>query len=238
LRLAAIGGGDKHNALPRAAKALVAVNGSLSDLNSALAAFTAQVEPELAKGHELKIIAESAAPAALLNGSDSQKVLNLIKALPHGPLATSIDVPGLIQTSNNLAVVRTEERELIIKCSPRSAVDEELCTVLEQIAAIGRLAGAKVATKVNYPGWKPDASSKVLATALKVSEELFGKPFAVAAIHAGLECGILGAKKPGLDKISFGPDLKSPHSPDESVGIESVQKFYLFLKALIAKIAA
>ncbi len=238
LHLAAINGGDKHNALPRSATAVIGVKSSLAELNSALAAFVQKVDPELAKGHALKITATASEAQKLLDSATSAKVLNLIMAIPHGPLATSMEVPGLIQTSNNLAVVRTEASELVIKCSTRSAVDEELLTVLGQIKAIAALAGAKVITKVNYPGWKPDASSKVLATALTVSDELFGKPFEVAAIHAGLECGILGAKKPGLDKISFGPDLKSPHSPDEAVGIESVQKFYKFLKALIEKIAA
>lgn len=237
-RLVAITGGDKHNAIPRSAEAVIAIKGSVKDVAALAEKFPSTVVTELAKGHSLAVSCSETAAAKVLSAELTAKVINLVLAVPHGPLANSLEVTGLVQTSNNLAVVRTNNDNFVIKCSPRSAVDAELVTVLEQIGSIGKLAGAKVDLVVNYPGWKPDADSKLLATALAVSKDMFGKAWEVAAIHAGLECGILGAMKPSLDKISIGPDLKSPHSPDESVGIESVKKFYEFLTALVAKIAA
>jgi len=120
---------------------------------------------------------------------------------------------------------------------PRSSVESEQLHVIERVRAIAALAGGRTENESSYPGWKPDVESRLVKTAEAVGERMFGKKFAVTAIHAGLECGVIGTKIPGLDKISIGPDIKNPHSPDEFVDIASVEKFYDYLLGLLEELA-
>jgi dipeptidase D len=168
---------------------------------------------------------------------DNERVLDALLACPHGVLAMSRAVPGLVETSNNLAVATTEGDSVKVTTSSRSSVMPSLKATTEQIAAAFRLGGAQVDLRDGYPGWKPNPNSPVLKTALKVFEREFKKKPAVKAIHAGLECGLIGEKYPGMDMVSMGPQIESPHSPDERVQISTVDRFYKFLKATLAELA-
>ena len=165
-------------------------------------------------------------------------MLALLVALPHGVLAMSRDIPGLVETSTNLAKVRTDGVVLRIHQSNRSSVMSALRATQQRIAALGDLAGGEATQSEGYPGWKPDMSSALLATLREVHTATFGRAPEVKAIHAGLECGLIGEKFPGMDMSSFGPQIEFPHSPDERVLIPSVGRFWQLLTATLAALAA
>ena len=149
--------------------------------------------------------------------------------MPNGVTRMSPDMPGVVETSSNLAIVKSGEGEIDILCLVRSSVDTAKDSLANSLQSVLELAGAEVVLSGSYPGWKPDVDSSVLATMKKVYEKDFGKVPDVKVIHAGLECGIIGDSYPGLDMISFGPTIRFPHSPDEKVHIESVKKFWDYL---------
>jgi dipeptidase D len=163
----------------------------------------------------------------------ASRLIDLLIALPHGVISMSRDLPGLVETSHNLATVHLEGNKVIIGSNTRSSLGEALVSVQDQVEAIGRLAGAQVERHAGYPGWQPNMSSPLLASARKVYQEVTGEEAQVTAIHAGLECGLLGERSPGLDMISFGPTIENAHSPQERVNIGSVERFYKYLKVLL-----
>ncbi|MDD5306652.1 MAG: aminoacyl-histidine dipeptidase [Deltaproteobacteria bacterium] len=236
LCLASVEGGDKHNAIPREAAAVISVAPGSADtvrriFDAQLAGFRnefASAEPDLALA-----MTPITLPATVLDKASRDKVLALLLGLPHGVLAMSRDIPGLVETSTNMARVRTG-KELTVLCSARSSVASALKGVVAQIEAVGRLSGATVDVHEGYPGWKPNMESVLLAKARKVWTEVHGKEPRFTAIHAGLECGIIGEKFPGIDMISLGPTIVSPHSPDEKVSIPTVARFFGFLTAFLA----
>jgi len=150
----------------------------------------------------------------------------------------SQDVPGLVETSTSLAVVKLGDGSLEITESSRSSVMPALSVVQAGLFALARLAGAEPRSVGGYPGWQPNMDSAILARARAVHEKVTGRAPEVKAIHAGLECGIIGEKFGGMDMLSFGPQIEWPHSPSERVKIDSVERFYEFLKALLQDIAA
>ena len=164
-------------------------------------------------------------------------MLRLIASLPHGVEAMSYDIPDLVETSNNVATVRAANGSLVITTSSRSSADAELEALRRRIRATAELAGAAVDAAPAYPGWKPDLDSQLLEVAKGVHAREMGAEPEVKAIHAGLECGIIGKKIPGMDMISFGPVIEFPHSPDERVLIDSVGRFYRLLTATLAALA-
>ncbi len=158
-------------------------------------------------------------------------------ALPHGVFAMSYDIPGLVETSNNLATVATGGDEAAIGLSTRSSIVSALKALRDKIRTAAELAGAAVEENEPYPGWKPNLDSKLLAVVKAVHVREFGKEPALKAIHAGLECGIIGEKYPGMDMVSFGPWIEHPHSPEERVNIPSVETFWKVLRAVLAELA-
>jgi dipeptidase D len=172
-----------------------------------------------------------------LSESNSKKVLWLLNAVPHGVLSMSYDIPDLVETSANLATVRTEKESLHIHVSNRSSVASALTALQKRVASIGRLAGATVEETEGYPGWKPNMNSAILKISAEVYQKLFARDPQVKAVHAGLECGIIGERYPGMDMVSFGPQIEFPHSPDERVKIESVSDFYQHLVAVLEELA-
>jgi dipeptidase D len=168
---------------------------------------------------------------------DRDRLLAMFAALPSGVLAMSRDIKGLVETSNNLASVRQEGARLEIITSTRSSVAPALRAALDQVAAAARLAGAAVEEKDGYPGWQPNMDSPLLKTCQGTYRELRGKEPGVTAIHAGLETGLIGKKIPGIDMISYGPEIKGPHSPDERVQISSVDRFWEYHKAVLKALA-
>lgn len=241
LRLASFAGGDKHNAIPREARALVVAGAAAREaIREAFAreleAVRAEVKPaDPGLRYE---IAEVAVPERVWTEAVTRRALALLRALPHGVLVMSYDIPGLVETSTNLATVAERDGELVIAMSNRSSVATALRAVQGRMRALGELAGAKVESLEGYPGWKPNLESELLAATQRVHERLFGKAAHVGAMHAGLECGIVGEKVPGMDMISFGPTIQNPHSPDERVHIASVERFWQLLTALLEELAA
>ena len=167
--------------------------------------------------------------------ADTKRIVGFLHAAPHGVLGWSPDIPGLVQTSTNLAIVETKGDEVAFATSQRSSVESAKKDAGRMMATAMALAGLDVKQGDGYPGWKPNVSSPILGVAKKVHAELFGHEPEVKAIHAGLECGIIGEKFPGMDTISFGPTIRNAHSPDECVNVPSVQNFWRYLTALLPR---
>jgi dipeptidase D len=162
-----------------------------------------------------------------------KKILRTISAMPHGVTKMSADIPGLVETSTNLAVIKMTKKYVTIATSQRSSVESEIVEICETVASILELGGAELEVGSGYPGWKPDLDSDILKVAKSTYKKLHGKEPEVKAIHAGLECGIIGAKFPGMDMVSMGPTLEDVHSPDEKIYIDSVEKFWGYLLAVL-----
>ncbi len=148
----------------------------------------------------------------------------------------SYDIPNLVETSTNLATVRIKDNTASIGLSSRSSIGSALQDFRDRIRATAELAGATVTEETPYPGWKPNLKSNILKISKKVYKDITGEDPTVEAIHAGLECGIIGMKFPGMDMISIGPTIKYPHSPEEQVIISSVEKFYDYVTKLLENI--
>lgn len=238
--LASIEGGSKHNAIPREAFAgLRAAGGSFEKIEAVAeelkAEFTGdygRIDPDIAIE-----IGEAEVGDQVFTADLARRLIDALIAVPHGVLAMSREVPGLVETSNNLAVVKMTESAIEINTSTRSSVMPALRAMTTQIRAGFELAGARVEDEGGYPGWTPNPDSHLLKTGSRVFEDVFGKEPAVKAIHAGLECGIIGEKFPGMDMLSFGPEIRSPHAPGEKVQISSVEKTWRLLKAFLAELA-
>ena len=239
-RLARLEGGSAHNAIPREAFATIVAGAA--DIESIAATVRAEFEAfrneyrPADPGMSLAV-GEPAAADQAWTAEATATVLRLVSSLPHGVQAMSYDIAGLVETSNNVATVKGANGSLVITTSSRSSVDAELDALRRRIRATGELAGADVDVRPAYPGWKPNMDSEVLEVVKKVHARELGAEPEVAAIHAGLECGIIGKKIPGMDMISFGPVIEAPHSPDERVHIDSVGRFYRLLTATLAELA-
>ena len=157
---------------------------------------------------------------------DQNKLLNSLYACPHGVIAWSQRIPDFVETSTNLAAVRMEDGIALITTSQRSSVESAKEDIAQMVAACFDLAGAEVKHSNGYPGWAPDPNSEVRALTVEAYKDLFNQEPDVKAIHAGLECGLIGDKYPGMDMISYGPTIKGAHSPDERIQIETVVKFW------------
>jgi len=235
---ATLDGGSKRNAIAREAFASGWADPAReAGLKAALAGLEADVRSETGRfDNPVNISVErvDAAPNPMA-ALDSTRIVGFLHAAPHGVLGWSPDIPGLVQTSTNLAIVETKGDEVSFATSQRSSVDSAKKDAGRQMATAMALAGLAVTQGDGYPGWKPNVSSPILGVAKSVHAELFGREPEVKAIHAGLECGIIGEKFPGMDTISFGPTIRNAHSPDECVSIPSVQNFWTYLTALLPK---
>jgi dipeptidase D len=238
-RLAGIAGGNKHNAIPREAFATVVLPKKQQKK------FTAALEKQIANIQTeyktvdpgLQVTITPTKAKRMWDGKSTTKVLALLNALPHGVMSMSNDIPGLVETSTNLAVVNSGKNKLTIHCSTRSSISAALQATRDRIRAIAEFAGAKIKEDEGYPGWKPNLDSEVLKVSKKAHQELFGVESSVKAIHAGLECGIIGEKYPGMDMVSMGPQIEFPHSPSERVKISSVENYYRLLVKTLEKLA-
>jgi len=230
-RLISIAGGTKHNAIPRSAEAVMAVEDPeraralCSIINKDLLEEYSGIE------EKISIVCEEAESDHCLEKGSSEKIIDVLLALPHGVKKMSGVVPGLVETSCNVAIAdwNYEGNELSVLLSVRSAVESAKNAHCESIAAVGRLAGAVVSMGNGYPGWAPDSSSELLKTAQTAYRKRFGSDPVVEAIHAGLECGIIGERVGDLDMISLGPDILDVHVPGESVSVSSVADFLEYL---------
>ncbi|MBN1567812.1 MAG: aminoacyl-histidine dipeptidase [Acidobacteria bacterium] len=237
-RLAAIDGGDKHNAIPRECEAVVFIpprkikkaRNLIEKVCATIQAEIATVDPDLLV--ELAEINPGNSPA-VMRKSAQRKLLKTISALPHGVTKMSADIPNLVETSTNLALIKTLEGSVRIITSQRSSVASEIEEIVDSVSAAFELGGASIEHTHGYPGWKPNMDSPILKTAKSTYHSLFGKEPIVKAIHAGLECGVIGERILGMDMISFGPTMEAVHSPDERVHIDTVEKFWVFLLQLL-----
>lgn len=233
-RLAAIQGGNLRNAIPREAFGVIAVEGSKTEeAKKLIEAEFAVIQKELtATEPDLKLeLLETDLPAELVDEPIQVNLTKAVLACPNGVIRMSDNMPGLVETSTNLASVKLDPvgKTIDIACLMRSSVDSSKEELGKRIEAVFVLAGAKVAFTGAYPGWQPNMESPILKTMQKLYQEKYGKVPEIKAIHAGLECGILGGTYPEWDMISFGPTIRFPHSPDEKVNIATVQKFWDFL---------
>jgi len=237
--LAGFEGGNMHNAIPREARAVViAPSARMPVLRLRLERDFAAIRKEfLAVDPNIALTIEATSSKGCWDDSATLTALRVLTALPHGPLAMSHDLPDLVETSANLATVRERERTLIISMSCRSSIATALTATLQRVRAVGSLAGALIEEGQGYPGWRPNPESPLLTVFTEVHEQVLGNAPAVKAVHAGLECGIIGEKVPGMDMISYGPQIEFPHSPDERVDISSVGRFYRVLTAVLASLA-
>jgi len=243
LDLVSLRGGSKHNAIPREAFAACRIaEGGLDELRGVSDGCVRDFKEEFGSIEPgVEIVLEQTADddelSMPMNQHARDRLLYLLSVLPHGVISMSRDVPGLVETSNNLAIVETDAAEARVTTSHRSSVMPALFAVREQIRSASHQAGAEVDEDEAYPGWKPNPDSPVVKQTVDVYEQLFGKKPEIKAIHAGLECGLLLEKLPGLDAVSIGPEIRNAHSPDEMVQISSVQNFYKHLKALLETLA-
>ena len=239
LRLVSINGGNMRNAIPRDAEAVIAFPKEHTEC--ILAEFDkvagwvkkelSSVEPDFFMKYE-----KVRMPQNVICDADTQKIINLMMVAPNGVIRMSRDMEGLVETSLNLAIVKTTGKNFTVQALLRSSVDTAKEALAERLVCLAELAGGTCKLSGAYPGWKPNMQSPLLKTMKQVYKKLYKKEPAVVAIHAGLECGLLGGKYPDMDMISFGPTLQSPHSPDERANIPSCKKFYDYLVAALEAI--
>lgn len=238
LRLASLNGGNLHNAIAREAVAVGAVPlCHKEDIRVEFNCFVADVEEEF-RGveHGISFTMESTdAPASVLEEGLQRRLLDALVACPHGVLAMSHVMDNLVQTSTNLASVRTGEASIDVVTSQRSSVGSGKDEAQAMVASVFELAGAAVQEAEGYPSWTPNPSSPLVSVACQSYHDLFHAEAQVLAIHAGLECGLFLDKKKTMDMISVGPTLRAVHSPDEAVDIASVEKFWEFILDLLKR---
>jgi len=239
-RLVSLEGGNKRNAIPRYAEAVVAVphhheqdfKNDFVQLSAILAEQHKSIEPNMAL-----VITSVERPQHAMEIGHQRTVANLLAMVPHGVVKMSADIENLVETSANLARVSTTAEAVIFETSQRSLIAEEKHKIMETVVNHMKRGGAVVTAGGNYPGWKPELNSPTLKVAQKTYERLFGHKPEVKAIHAGLECGQIGQQIPGMDMISFGPNVVDAHSPDERVDVESVNHFWNYLTAFLSDFA-
>jgi len=240
LTLAEINGGNLHNAIAREAYAIAGVPvADKEKISVELNNFIPKIENELKKTDPgVEIIIESVEkPAYMIDTKTTKNLLNAIYACPHGVLSMSHDIPGMVETSTNLASVKMAENDtIIIGTSQRSSTESMKDDASNMVEAVLTLADAKVSQNDGYPGWQPNPNSKILKIANECYKKRFGKEPLVTAIHAGLECGLFMEKYPYLDMISCGPTIREAHSPDEKVEIASVEKWWDLLLDVLKNI--
>lgn len=233
LRISEIGGGNLHNAIPRESFALLGVKEKhKEDVRVKLNRFLADVQNELKHTEpNLNIELETAtAPHKVINKGTAERLIYALHACPHGVIGMSNDIPGLVETSTNLASVKMlPNHQIEVGTSQRSSVESQKEYIINMVTSVFKLAKAKIVQNEGYPGWQPNPDSEILALAKDQYKDLYNKEAKVKAIHAGLECGLFLEKYPNLDMISIGPDMTDVHSPDEQMKISSVGKFWDFL---------
>jgi dipeptidase D len=230
--LASVDGGGLRNAIPREARATVLVPADYyKTFAEAVAAMEATFIKEyqgIEEGISMKL-ASAEYPAQIIPAATAKNLAALVCIVPDGVVRMSIAMPGLVQTSSNFARVVSDGKTVKMQALMRSSVRSEKEFVAERIVALCELVGATCELSGSYDGWNPNMSSPILGTMSAGYEKLFGEKPEITAVHAGLECGIIGGVYPKMDMISCGPTIRFPHSPDEEVNIASVEKFWKFL---------
>ena len=238
LRLISFVGGTARNALSREAVAQVAYPAADAQRVAAkLDAFQSLLRFELAGVDEgVTVVAEASSATSVLAAADQAAILAALHAAPHGVKRMSQRVSGVVETSNNLGVVRVEQGKVFANLMVRSLLDSGTWMLAREVESLFGLAGFAVEMEGGYPGWAPNPQSPLLALFQQVYTQEFGGKAGVQVIHAGLECGIIGAKYPAMDMVSFGPTIRGAHAPGERVELASVDKAWQLLKAVLAAV--
>jgi dipeptidase D len=239
IRLISINGGTAHNAIPRdAAATLACKTAQIKPMQQIISDFKHTVHREYAvtdKNVSLSLLQldKNNKSKMALTSEDTDRTISLLMALPHGVKAMSLVFENLVETSSNLARVTLEKNALHILTSQRSSMTSKLEEITSTIEAAAALAGAKTRRENDYPPWQPNMDSELLQRCTELYRKLFNQEPVIEAIHAGLECAIIGSKYPGMDMISLGPTIENPHSPDERLHIPSIERVWEFLVALL-----
>jgi dipeptidase D len=237
--VASIDGGSLRNAIPRESMAIIMLpSDKVASAKKSVAEFHEIIKKEYATtdpGLSLTM-KDGPAQSMVIDSVFIQKFLRSVYACPVGIYRMSPDIKGLVQTSNNLARVLVKDAAYQVQCLTRSSVDSEKQDLRQAITSAFELCGAQVSASGAYPGWTPAPNSPIVKFMIELYKELYGQEPHVSAIHAGLECGILGRNYPGMQMISFGPNIFGAHSPDERAQISSVQKFWDLLQVVLKRI--
>lgn len=241
VRIASIDGGSKHNAIPRECFTVLAVpqkdesvfQNYVTEYNDTVKKELATIEPNL----KVEAVKTDAKPS-LIDAETQRKLISILYIMPNGVVTMSADIPGLVETSTNLAVVKTENGAVEVITSQRSSVESAKDDIANVVGAGFAFADAEVKQGDGYPGWKPNVNSPILGVLKNTYSKLYGSEPEVKAIHAGLECGIINERYPDMDMISFGPTIVGAHSPDEAVKIDTVGKFWDLLVQTLKDIPA
>ncbi len=239
LRISEIDGGGLRNAIPRESKAIVAIDAIHEDaflleinlLSNAVRKELKTMEPDLAI-----VVAKCETPEKVMDLGVQEGITRAIYAAQNGVYRMSADIPELVETSNNIARVLVRDGRIKILCLTRSSVESSKTDLANALRATFELIGCEVECSGDYPGWTPNMDSPILEIMVAIYQELNGEKPKVAACHAGLECGILGQNYPDMDMISFGPNIKGAHSPDERAQISSVQKYWELVLHTLSRI--
>lgn len=236
LRLISIDGGSKDNAIPRACEALVVSDAP--DFEAAFASAAQAVKETLPAGErEAEFVCQRAHSAlAPLTQQVSADVLALLNALPNGVQKMSSDIEGLVQTSLNLGILKTEETCVSMTFSVRSSVNAEKAALIEELKSLGKKFGASYSESGEYPAWEYRKDSRLREIMVETFRELYGREPQVEAIHAGLECGIFSDRLHGLDAVSFGPQMHDIHTSRERLDIASTERTWNYLVAVLERL--
>ena len=240
LRLASLEGGSARNALPREARAVVTLPaGSGERLSALLATWETKLKRELLGVDEgLRLAAGPGEASGLLEAGEQAVWLGSLHAAPHGVRRRSLSVPGVVETSNNLGMVALGPDGGHCNFMVRSLIDSGSQALADEIVSLFSLSGTAALKSGHYPGWAPNPASPLLALCQRVFQREFGEASRVQVIHAGLECGIIGSRYPGMDIVSFGPTIRGAHAPGERVEVASVGKAWHLLRAILAEAAS
>ncbi len=234
--LAGIAGGEMRNAIPREASAVVLIDaGREQDMRQSIQTSAREISSELGRADPgLQVMVETADnPGQPIAPEDAARIIDLLVCVPNGVISMSPDIEGLVQTSTNVGVIALESDRVEMATLQRSSVDSARFATGRAVQTALRLAGFEPENAGGYPGWKPEPDSEVVHKAKAAHEATLGNPGRLIAMHAGLECGVIGEKYPAMQMISFGPEIVSPHSPGERVQISSVAAFWKFLTGLL-----
>jgi len=237
IHLAGLKGGSAHNAIPREATARLAIPAAAT---SGLISLVPELAATLRRNYpsepnlSLALEVQEAEVTRIYNPVLAGRILDLLLAAPDGVMAMSREVAGMVESSLNLATIREKEKKLSILFSQRSDRESGLAWLTAKLEGLARLAGAGITTGSGYSGWPPDRDSPLLSKARQIYLKMFGREATIEIIHAGLECGIIGAKNPGIDMLSLGPTIKNPHSPEEKLSLLSLDRFCPFIRELLA----
>ncbi|MCB2221816.1 MAG: aminoacyl-histidine dipeptidase [Bacteroidetes bacterium] len=241
LKIAYIDAGNLRNAIAREAFAIVSMpSEDIENFKQYIKEFTKHVKAEFKITEpDLSIALESTdKPDFLLDKTLQYKLINAIYACPHGVIAWSAEIPNFVETSTNLASIKFEKDRILVTTSQRSSVESAKRDIANMVASVFNLAEAEVKHSDGYPGWTPNPHSEIVEITRQEYTRLFNEDPKVLAIHAGLECGLIGDVYPEMDMISYGPTIKGAHSPDERLKIDTVDKFWKLTLEVLKKIPA